>query len=114
MRNTPASKSTDVAAAVGTRLQDWATQRRASDHRKALERLGIVDGVSFGVKLAVGLGPETRFELEWWHRLVRRMRADGSTSVVLSLSQIEWLLDQVPVDEPAPGADVTAGPRSTT
>ena len=88
------SDVTAAAAAASSKLGDWARSRRSAVRTQALEQHQILDGVRFGVKLAVGLGPETRFRIEWWHRLVARMRADGVDQVVLNRRQVEWLVAQ--------------------
>ncbi len=85
---------TSIAATTGETLTTWSSRRRSVERRTALDELGVVDGVRFGVKLAVGLGPQTRFTLEWWERLVAHMQRNGQQQVVLGLSQIEWLLAQ--------------------
>ncbi len=88
------SDVTTAAAAASSKLGDWANSRRSTERTRALEKHRILDGVRFGVTLAVGLGPETRFRIEWWHRLVARMQADDLGQVVLSRRQVEWLLAQ--------------------
>ncbi len=84
---------------TGAAMQRWTANRRYSAYRKPFDNLGALDGIRFGVKLVVGLGPETRFRMEWWHRLVAKMESTGQTRVVLGRDQIEWLVEQV---EPQP------------
>ncbi len=94
IKNQKRRSITSVVATTGESLTLWSSRRRAAERRSTLDELGVVDGVRFGVKLVVGLGPQTRFRLEWWHRLVTDMQRNGQHQVVLGRDQVEWLLAQ--------------------
>ncbi len=56
------STLTTAAAGTGAKRQRWANERWRDEYRRALAKHRILDGVAFDVKIAVGLGPNSRFD----------------------------------------------------
>lgn len=89
---------------AGRATDNWARARWHTHRRRALTRLGIFDGVPLGrIRGAGALGRLGQLRIGWWHDLVAAAQDAGSTTVVVQVDQIRWLLQKIeskPSDRP--------------